>query len=225
MRGSPSGNSSVGRARPCQGRGRGFESLFPLQFQTKPRSPEVLLFKGSIHLHARVESKTPSGRVAEWSCSGLQSRVRRFDSGPGLQKTTSPAIAGLVVCGLHLACNAATMRVRSNARMAKQVDARDLKSLGQKPSRFDSGSGHKLRFSQSCVIARKYCKTLMFSGFPSFRFISIARERRGPNDTICRADSASCRRSRLASDTFMQPNLLRDRYCDASLQRACDTGA
>ena len=24
------GNSSVGRARPCQGRGRGFESRFPL---------------------------------------------------------------------------------------------------------------------------------------------------------------------------------------------------
>ena len=26
-----SGNSSVGRARPCQGRGREFESRFPLQ--------------------------------------------------------------------------------------------------------------------------------------------------------------------------------------------------
>jgi hypothetical protein len=28
----PSGNSSVGRARPCQGRGREFESRFPLHF-------------------------------------------------------------------------------------------------------------------------------------------------------------------------------------------------
>jgi hypothetical protein len=27
-----SGNSSAGRARPCQGRGREFESRFPLQF-------------------------------------------------------------------------------------------------------------------------------------------------------------------------------------------------
>ena len=26
-----------------------------------------------------------TGLVAEWSCSGLQSRVRRFDSDPGLQ--------------------------------------------------------------------------------------------------------------------------------------------
>lgn len=43
------------------------------------------------------------GCVAEWSCSGLQSRVRRFDSGLSLH---------------HL------------AQVAKQVDARDLKSLG-----------------------------------------------------------------------------------------------
>ena len=30
---TPGGNSSVGRARPCQGRGREFESRFPLQIQ------------------------------------------------------------------------------------------------------------------------------------------------------------------------------------------------
>ena len=40
--------------------------------------------------------------MAEWLCSGLQSRVRRFDPDPSL--------------GL--------------ARVAEQVDARDLKSLG-----------------------------------------------------------------------------------------------
>ncbi len=28
------GNSSVGRARPCQGRGREFESRFPLKIKT-----------------------------------------------------------------------------------------------------------------------------------------------------------------------------------------------
>ncbi len=43
------------------------------------------------------------GCVAEWLCSGLQSRVRRFDSGLSLQ---------------------------IYAQVAKQVDARDLKSLG-----------------------------------------------------------------------------------------------
>ena len=31
-----SGNSSVGRARPCQGRGREFESRFPLQILKSP---------------------------------------------------------------------------------------------------------------------------------------------------------------------------------------------
>ena len=53
-----SGNSSAGRAQPCQGWGRGFESRFPL-----------------------------IGWVAEWLCSGLQSRGRRFDSDPSLQST------------------------------------------------------------------------------------------------------------------------------------------
>ncbi len=53
------GNSSVGRAQPCQGWGREFESRFPL--------------------HEKI-----FGWVAEWLCSGLQSRGRRFDSDPSL---------------------------------------------------------------------------------------------------------------------------------------------
>jgi phosphatidylglycerophosphate synthase len=55
-----SGNSSgqTGRAQPCQGWGREFESRFPLQ---------------------------SCGWVAEWLCSGLQSRGRRFDSGLSLK--------------------------------------------------------------------------------------------------------------------------------------------
>ena len=40
------GNSSVGRARPCQGRGREFESRFPLQiFQTPQKTKTYLVFK------------------------------------------------------------------------------------------------------------------------------------------------------------------------------------
>ncbi len=53
-----SGNSSVGRARPCQGRGREFESRFPLQ---------VL-----------------KGALTKRLCSGLQIRLVRFDSGTRL---------------------------------------------------------------------------------------------------------------------------------------------
>jgi hypothetical protein len=32
-----------------------------------------------------------TGPVAEWLCSGLQNRVHRFNSGPGLQRTPAPA--------------------------------------------------------------------------------------------------------------------------------------
>src|SRR5205085_1971634 len=36
------------------------------------------------HILIAPGNDTPSGGVAEWSCSGLQSRVRRFDSDPRL---------------------------------------------------------------------------------------------------------------------------------------------
>ena len=64
-----------------------------------------------------VDFDLDPGGVAEWSCSGLQSRVRRFDSDPRLQY--------------------------SHARVVKLVDTRDLKSLAAKAAcRFDSGLGH-----------------------------------------------------------------------------------
>src|SRR3954466_617443 len=67
------GNSSVGRAQPCQGWGRGFESRFPLRFS--------------------------SGSESHFRCSRT---------------------------GFTLAIGLA----RRSARVAKPVDARDLKSLG-----------------------------------------------------------------------------------------------
>ena len=36
-----------------------------------------------------LRSTTPQGGVAEWSCSGLQSRLRRFDSDPRLHISLS----------------------------------------------------------------------------------------------------------------------------------------
>ena len=51
--------------------------------------------------------KQLNGAVAEWSCSGLQLRLRRFDSDPSLHF--------LKIFGL--------------AQMVKLVDTRDLKSL------------------------------------------------------------------------------------------------
>ena len=137
----PCGNSSVGRARPCQGRGREFESRFPLQKkQTKPRTAGVLFFSECVGRAKKARTRTrhgrgastkkPIGLVAEWSCSGLQSRVRRFDSDPGLQTSR------MRLCLLPFAERAnirhATQAARG-ARMAKSVDARDLKSLGGNP--------------------------------------------------------------------------------------------
>ncbi len=51
------GNSSVGRAQPCQGWGREFEPRFPLQ---------------------------TNGVLAKRLCTGLQIHVARFDSGTRL---------------------------------------------------------------------------------------------------------------------------------------------
>ena len=53
--------------------------------------------------------QTVHGGVAEWLCSGLQSRLRRFDSDPRLHIDSFNFVI---------------------ARVVKLVDTRDLKSLG-----------------------------------------------------------------------------------------------
>ena len=67
------GNSSAGRAIPCQGIGREFEPRFPLQ---------ILLKRELIPFFCLV-----SGALAKWLCRGLQSLRRRFDSGTRLHFT------------------------------------------------------------------------------------------------------------------------------------------
>ena len=57
---SECGNSSVGRARPCQGRGREFRALV---------------------------SRPIRGVLAKRLCTGLQIHVARFDSGTRLHNT------------------------------------------------------------------------------------------------------------------------------------------
>ncbi len=68
------------------------------------------------------------GRVAEWLCSGLQSRLRRFDSDPGLQKNKDKGRSSPFF--LVRSANCAQNGSSPAARVAKLVDARDLKSLG-----------------------------------------------------------------------------------------------
>ncbi len=49
-------------------------------------NPFVRVIRSFYSLLKRIDDAEHqgSGRVAEWLCSGLQSRVRRFDSDPGL---------------------------------------------------------------------------------------------------------------------------------------------
>ena len=119
------GNSSVGRAQPCQGWGREFESRFPLQFVSPVRSLRPGdLFRG---LSGRVVMQRPAkpctpvrfrpqppnapgrprpghptARVAEpGRRSGLKiRRLRpcRFESGSGHQSTFSAVSATSRIC-------------------------------------------------------------------------------------------------------------------------------
>ena len=52
------GNSSVGRARPCQGRGRGFESRFPLRKGPEAESGYSAFLFGHTY---RIRSLCPDG--------------------------------------------------------------------------------------------------------------------------------------------------------------------
>ena len=74
------------------------------------------------------------GGVAEWSCSGLQLRVRRFDSDLRLQI--------------------------GNARVVKSVDTGDLKSPAHKACQFESGLGH--HFSVLEIWCKKFQRKLVF---------------------------------------------------------------
>ncbi len=66
--------------------------------------------------------------MVERLCSGLQLRVRRFESGSRLQIDS-------------------VTQVILSARMVESVDTRDLKSLALWVSQFESGFGHQLKVS------------------------------------------------------------------------------
>ena len=77
MRGLRCGNSSVGRARPCQGRGREFESRFPLQFLDKTSAFEVLFFARQRYRRGRNSAGTwPGGRVVMQRTANPRTPVR-----------------------------------------------------------------------------------------------------------------------------------------------------
>ena len=96
------GNSSVGRAVPCQGTGRRFEPGFPLQFSklSSLNICNVLTLAKWLRFRGFLIPRTFCfiGWVAEGLCSGLQLRVRRFDSDLSLHfESQCVHIAGLSV--------------------------------------------------------------------------------------------------------------------------------
>ena len=135
------GNSSVGRARPCQGRGREFESRFPLQVQRKNLGPPRFFFGVSPGASRRYASPPHTlGRVAEWSCSGLQIRVRRFNSDLGLHLRIARSLRYLeprLARGFFSPGPAAGMR--------GPADPRCRSSLPRRPGRLRAGPRAGLR--------------------------------------------------------------------------------
>ena len=77
------GNSSVGRARPCQGRGREFESRFPLHIRTRPPSAGPCCFRARCVNRAEIW-KNPRAESAR--------RIRRHRPGGRvvMQRTANP---------------------------------------------------------------------------------------------------------------------------------------
>ena len=58
-RGTISGSSSVGRAQPCQGWGREFESRFPLFFSKKPNRKVGLFHFKSLKIKSVFFGRSP----------------------------------------------------------------------------------------------------------------------------------------------------------------------
>ncbi len=113
------GNSSVGRAQPCQGWGREFESRFPLQISQSPVLPGFLVSAPGLYFFATALTMLTSwlgGRVVMQRIANPWTPVRFRPQPPFFLRA---------------------------ARVAKLVDAADLKSAGcNRPCRFDSGLGH-----------------------------------------------------------------------------------
>src|SRR5690606_22946168 len=75
---------------PCQGRGREFESRFPLQIATEPRSSGVLFFRGSGSTPGSRTRRRRAARAAPEQPGRLQSRSHRPGGRVVMQRTANP---------------------------------------------------------------------------------------------------------------------------------------
>src|SRR5689334_3845573 len=96
------GNSSVGRAQPCQGWGRGFESRFPLSGRYGGKGGRAVGRYDSLG-QARISAGgptvvPPSRRTAEEYVAGWSSLVARRAHNPEVVGSNpTPAIGGTAV--------------------------------------------------------------------------------------------------------------------------------
>ncbi len=130
------GNSSVGRARPCQGRGREFESRFPLQIQVDPGSPGFVFKQGS---------HWPGGRVVMQRPAKPRTPVRFRPRPPFCEK---PASAGFLLSALRgyadMVSNEVLLRHPMRAPGWRNGRRRGLKIPRCKSCGFESRPGHTL---------------------------------------------------------------------------------
>ncbi len=130
----PRGNSSVGRARPCQGRGREFESRFPLQIADKTSDYRGFVFYGVRRARQDDAQFTASRMVRKskspsaWWQSGHVAACKAAYAGSIPTQASNITNAASAAAVLRVNIRHSTRAARS-ARVAKLVDARDLKSL------------------------------------------------------------------------------------------------
>ena len=90
------GNSSVGRARPCQGRGRGFESLFPLQFYEAPFAGLCCFSKMQAHL----QFTSPAGWQSGYAADCKSAYAGSIPTSASRHET--PLRRGFLFCGIRI---------------------------------------------------------------------------------------------------------------------------
>ena len=148
------GNSSVGRARPCQGRGREFESRFPLQIQVDPGSPGFVFKQGS---------HWPGGRVVMQRPAKPRTPVRFRPRPPFFPK--NPLFAGFLLSVLRvyadMVSNKVPLRHPMRAPGWRNGRRRGLKIPRCKSCGFESRPGHtlhsrsgKIRTGVHCAVRR-----------------------------------------------------------------------
>ena len=156
------------------------------RLQTKPRFARGFVFSLHVAAPSGRRAATVTGLVAEWSCSGLQSRVRRFDSDPGLQSRCrsvpeNPPGAGFFVSGRPIRSSP----FRSNPGHAWRGDENRTKPgvYVNNPDAYINGlliAATTMREATGRVVARASASLSATAARSCRRFAAKASSRRSP---------------------------------------------